>query len=402
MNNHALIEGEQAAKEGIFHLLMLGILKTVAGVLTGMTVIIADAISTFADMLGVFASYIGLKLSRKSADKNFEYGYYKIETFAAFLVSLGIMYLGYVVLRQSIETFNNPQAGLFRNFAIATTLIAIFSSSRLEKKFMEAGKKANSLSLIANGRDKKMDVVVGFGVLVSIAANYREIPYVEGVISGLIAIFILKEGIVSTKESVFYLLDYWNDPVLVKKIRRLILKEKKLVLKIKHLKLRRAGTFIFGEVFIDLNPFASVKDYREQIDTLQEEIKELNPYIKDFSIFSHIPKMENMKVAIPIRSGRSLKAKVANSIADTEAYLFVTIRKRKVRNHYVRKIKSKEKKTIELAQYLLRENVNILVNNKLKSLSYYHLRQNHQILIYPNFSDVDTAEQTIKLLLIDT
>lgn len=402
MNNHALKEGENAAKVGIIYLLVLGIIKAVAGIMTGMTVMIADAVSTFADTLGVFASYVGLKLSRKSADKNFKYGYYKIETFAAFLISVGIVYLGYIVLRQSIETFKHPQAGLYRNLAIITTLIAIYSSARLEKRFMEAGVKANSLSLIANARDKKMDVVVGFGVLVSIAANYKGIPYVEGIISGFIAIFILKEGLESTKESVFLLLDYWDDPILVKKIRRILRKEKKLVMDIKQIKLRRAGTFIFGEVFIELNPFAGVQDYRDEINLLQEKIKSLSPYIKDFSIFSHIPKLDSMKVAIPIKSGSSLKATVANNLNSTNAYLFANIKKGKIKEFYVKKISSKQKDLVEFGKYLTKEGVNILIDNKIKSLTYYNLRQNCQILIYPNFQDVRSAEKTLNLLLIDS
>lgn len=402
MNTRALKEGEKAARDGIFHLFVLGVLKAIAGYMTGMTVIIADAVSTFADTLGVFASYIGLKFSRKAADKHFEYGYYKIETFAALLISLGILFLGYVVFMQSIETFRNPQAGLFRNFAIATTLVAIFSSSRLAKRFLEAGKKSNSLSLLANARDKKLDVVVGFGVLISIAANYREIPYVEGVVSALIAIFIIKEGLASTKESVFFLLDYWNDPVLAKKIRRVLNREKKLVLRTKNLRLRRAGTYIFGEVFIELNPFAGVRDYREEIDILQEKVKELNPYIKDFSIFSHIPKMENMKIALPISSGRGLKSPIANNMTSTASYLFVTVRKHKITHHYARKITDSQKETVALGEFLSKEDVNVVIDNGLKSLTYYHLRQNHQIMIYPNFRDVKTAEKTVKLLLIDT
>ena len=267
---------------------------------------------------------------------------------------------------------------------------------------MDIGLKTNSLSLVANARDKKMDVIVSIGVLISIIANYQNIPYVEGVVSTLIALFILKEGILSTKESVFYLLDYWNDPGLVKKIKKILKEEKKLVLDVKNLRLRRAGTFVFGEVFIELNPFAGVQDYRDEIDLLQEKIKALNPYIKDFSIFSHIPQFKAMKVAVPIQSGRSLKAKVASALADTNAYLFANIKNHKIKNFYVKKIKKSQKRNTEFAKFLSAEKANIVIDNDINSLTYYSLRHNYQIMVYPNFSDVGTAEKTLKLLLIDT
>ena len=140
MSTHAIAEGEKVAKVGILHLVLLGILKLAAGLVTGMTVIIADAISTFADTLGMFASYMGLRLSRKSADKRFEFGYYKIETFAALVISIGIIYLGYAILRQSLSTFKSPEVGQFRTFAITTTIIAIFHSKRLGKKLPKENK----------------------------------------------------------------------------------------------------------------------------------------------------------------------------------------------------------------------------------------------------------------------
>jgi len=155
MQNNALLEGERVAKVSIFRLLLLGMLKLTVGLFTGLTVIIADSISTFADTLGVFASYIGLRLSRKTADEHFKYGYYKIETFAALLISLGIIYVGSLILIRSIDTFNLAPTGQHRIYAIFMTIMAIISSYFLFKSLKKAGDAANSLSLIASAQDKK-------------------------------------------------------------------------------------------------------------------------------------------------------------------------------------------------------------------------------------------------------
>ncbi|MBD3330854.1 cation diffusion facilitator family transporter [Candidatus Peregrinibacteria bacterium] len=402
MSKISLKEGQRITGKSIIYLLLLGSAKTVAGVVTGMTVILADAISTFADTLGLFASYFGLRLSRKSADKNFEYGYYKIETLAAFLVSIGIIYLGYKIFRDSIESLFVVEEGAFRSFAITTTTISIIFSYKLYKRLFSAGKKLNSLSLIANAKDKKMDVISGVAVLGSIIANYKNIPYFEGVISITISLLILKEGILSAKESVFFLLDYWNDPILNKKIKKVLLRNKDLVHKIKKLRLRRAGTYIFGEAYIEINPFAAMQDLRDELRILQEKVKEVNPFIKDFSIFTHITKAQKLKIGIPLKSGKNLKGIVASNLKETKGYLFVTIHKGKIKDKYYKKLEKKNKKTIELARYLKNEKVNILIDNKLKSLLYYNLRRTNHILIYPNFADLKTAEKTVDLLLIDT
>ena len=156
MKIDALKEGEQLAKISILKLILLGLLKLAAFLITGMTVILADAISTFADTLGLSATFFGLKISRKTENEEFEYGYYKVETFMALVISIGIIYLGYVILKDSIITIQNPSVGQFRSFAITTTIITIIISYQLYRKLISVGNKINSLSLIANAKDKKM------------------------------------------------------------------------------------------------------------------------------------------------------------------------------------------------------------------------------------------------------
>lgn len=402
MNKSALKEAEKVSKSAMGYLLLLGFIKLGAGLLTGMTVIIADAISTFADTLGLFASYFGLRLSRKSANKNFEYGYYKIETFAALFVSLGTIYAGYAILSKAIGNIGVMKEASHKPFAITATIIAIIFSIRLYKRLRNAGEKANSLSLIANARDKKMDIYAGFIVLVSIIANYRQIPYVESVVTILISVLILKVGFYSAKESLFFLLDYWDNPSLVRKIRREFRKEKDIITKVNKIRLRRAGTFIFGEAFVELNPFAGIQDLREELDLLKNKIMKLDPYIRDFPIYTHITKAKNIKIAVPIESGRSLKAKVASNLKSTHAYLFARVSNGRITDYYIKKLSKEDKRPVEFSEFLKKEKVKIIINNRLHSLIYYNLRRTHHIQIYPNLAGINTAEEAIKLLLIDT
>lgn len=402
MNTHFLREGEKAALHGIFKLVGLGIIKIIAGLLTGMTVIIADAISTFADTLGIFASYIGLRLSRKSADEHFKYGYYKIETFAALVISIGIIYLGYYIFRESIKTFMEPKQANFYTVGMIATIIAIISSYLLWKKLQAAGEKANSLSLIASAKDKKMDMIAGGAVLISIIANYQNIPYVEGIVSIIISLIILKVGITCSKESLFFLLDYWNDPILTRKINKVFNAEHDLIIKVRRLRLRRAGTFIFGEAYVDINPYAGIVDLREELNILQDKIKKLNPYIKDFAIYSNIPKTKKARIAIPIKRGRGMNATVASTLSETIGYLFVDLKDEKIARHYFRSLKKSQKNPVQLSNFIKKEKVNILIDNNLNSLIYYYLRRTHHVFIYPHFADIKNAKKTVELLLIDT
>jgi len=246
-----------------------------------------------------------------------------------------------------------------------------------------------------------MDVFAGFAVLISIIANYNSIPYVEGIVSGIISLLILKVGIFSAKESLFFLLDYWDDPIMSRKIKKILTSEKDLIINVKRLKLRRAGTFVFGQAFVEINPFAGIQDLREELNFLQQKIESINPYIKDFVIYSHIPKSDKIKIAIPITKGKDLNAKVASTLKSTTAYLFVEIRDNKVGKFYTKKLAIQQKNPVEFSNFLKDEKINVLIDNRLNSLIYYNLRRTHHVLIYPNFSDIHKAKDTLKLFLID-
>lgn len=401
MNSNILIKAESVAKKSMIHIFLLASLKLVIGFFTGISVMMADAVKTYSELLGLFASYIGLHLSRKSADQNFEYGYYKIETFAAFLVSIGLLYVGFIFFRDSITLLYSPQKGSHQPFAITAAIISIIHYYNLRKKLQKAGEEANSLSLITNARGKNINIFLQVGIIIAIISNYQKIPYVEGIITIIVSILILKEGFFSAKESLFFLLDYWGDPIMTSKIKKILKSEKGFIRSIKKIRLRRAGTFIFGEAYVEINPFIEVQDLREELKILSEKISELNPYIKDFPIYSHIPHADYMKVAIPVSSGADLSACISHNFQNTTAYIFAEIKKNKIINFYLKKIAAKDKNPLEFANFLKNEKITTLINNKIHSLAYYNLRRTHQISIYPVFLDVKNAKQALDLLLID-
>jgi len=401
MNKNALLDGERVLKFNILIILIISSVQMLAGLLTGMTVVIADAVRSFSSILDLFAAYIGIKISRKDANKNFEYGYHKIETFAALLVSLGILYIGYITMVESINAFKMQKFALGHAFVITTTVISMQYYYRLSKKLEAAAEKTNSLAIAASAKNKKINFIIGLAVLLSIVANYKQVPYVEGVISVIISLGILKEGLWSTKQSLFFLLDYWDDPVLFAKIKDVLMTEKDIVIEVKRLRLRRAGSFIFGEAFIEMNPFAGVEDLRSELDNLKEKIKNLDPYIKDFAIYSHIPKLGNFVVAFPVKKESKLNSEIAHNLSETKSYLFVKIAENKIKKSYFKKLKDEDKNVIKLATFLNKEKVNVVINNELPSLAYYNLRRTHHVLIYPDFRDVPTVNKMMELILID-
>lgn len=399
---NGILFGEKIARRGLIGLILLGTIKAIAGYVTGAVVLITDAIATGMDVVTLFGTYVGLKLSKKGAEGGFKYGYYKVETLTALLVAISILYLGVKVLVKNISRFNAVPQVEYPYYAIASVVVAIAFSLHFARRLRQAAKEANSLSLLNNAKEKESDIMIAFIVLIAIIASIYKLPHVESIIGIGMSLIILKVGIESAKDSIFYLLDYWDDPALLKKIERIIQKNAKIVTEIKKIRLRRAGTWIFGEVYVEIPSFADPRDIRAELNRLQEKIKKADRYLKDFIIYFKIPKPDKVQVAIPVREKNGIKSEIAMTPEETKFYLILDIDKKNMRNirHIAVDLRSAAKIT-EIVKMLKDQGVDIVVNNGLNSLFYYTLQHIHHIQLYPVFSNIKTAEETVKLLLID-
>jgi cation diffusion facilitator family transporter len=394
--------GSDIALKGIFHLVFLGILKGTIGYFTGIVVLTADALASFADFLSLLAAYIGLRLSQHSATKNFKYGYYKAETLAGFVAALFIIYFGIEILFQSIARITTRSESQLQYLAVISVLVSVFFSLRLAKHLGKAGKQVNSIALTNNAKDKKMDVLVQIGVLLSIGANYFQVPYFEGAIGVMISVFTLKVGFQTAKESLFYMLDYFGDQKLLKQVRDTIHSKSRIVKSIKDVRMRRAGTFIFGEGFLEINPYAQTQDIRHELKYLRREVLKLSPYLKDFLLFVDIPFRTKIKVAIPVVKNNKLKSIIATSFDKTNAFIFIEIKNKKISHYYGKPFKFKQNDISGITKYLTKENINIIINNDMHTLLYYELRRLNNIDVYPYFGNIPDVKNTVTALLIDT
>jgi cation diffusion facilitator family transporter len=401
-DTQSLKYGSRIALIGIAEIVVLAVFKAYLGYVTGLVVLIADALSSCADLLTLFASYIGLKISQRPADKNFKYGYYKAETFAALATSFIIIYFGFDIMAESIEKIAAVPQAQMQWLALISVAVTTAVTLHLAWYLQKAGKKINSIALMDTGREKKMDLLVELAVLIGVGANYYKIPYLEGAIGVVISLLTLRVGYETAKESLFFLLDYFNDPKLIAKIEKIIKSRSSIVKAIKNIRMRRAGTFLFGEAFLEINPYAQTKDLRDEINNVQQEIKKENPYIKDFLLFMLIPSPSKIKVAVPVKEDRGLDSQLAYCFDETCAYVFVEIDKKQITDSYSKPFVFNAMDINGIIQFLEGEKVNVVINNDMHSLLYYHLQRLHDIEVYPSFSNVTNVGNAVKLLLIDT
>jgi len=395
----SLVHATRAARNTFFIVIALTIIKAFGGYVTNIIPLIGDAIGSFGDIIAASGIYIGLTLSQKKASKTFTYGYHRIETFISLIIGLFVVYGGYMILNESITRFSVQAKTSLHSVGIITAVISIAMSLYIFRYQLKIAKNINSTAFLASAYDKRNDALVSLGVLFSVLADQFKIPHVEGTIGIALAILIIITGLKHAKNAIFYLLDYWNEPEITKEIKS-ILEKSKIVTAVKNIRLRKMGTYIFGEAFLRINPFTDSKDLRDEIHRLENKIEANIEHLGDLVLYIDPPKPTLVHVAIPVMTTEGLKSNIAENPKEKFHFLFVEILNGAIKNHYTTKETFSIDQISKIANFLKQNKTNILISSMIESLLFYNLRLNN-IKVYPHFLNVKDAHNTIKLLMLD-
>jgi cation diffusion facilitator family transporter len=99
--NEGIKCGQKIAKISVITLLSIGIVELLIGQISGSVVATADGIDSLSDAMISFRVFMGLVIAGRPADKKFHFGYYKVESFAALIASIGMIAVGSIILYQS-------------------------------------------------------------------------------------------------------------------------------------------------------------------------------------------------------------------------------------------------------------------------------------------------------------
>lgn len=387
------------ARNSLLIVIGLTILKAFGGYVTNIIPLVADAIGSFSDIIAGLAIFVGLKLSQKRANTNFKYGFHRVETFTSLCISIVILYAGGRIFWESVQRFMIPAETTEHTFGLIIAGISVAVSIFTFWYQKNIAHKIDSGALLASAYDKRNDAFISASVLVTVIADKFSIPFIEPAIGVLISIIILWTGVKYGKDSLLYLLDYWDNPQVTSQIESL-LRKSKIVTNVKKIRLRRAGTYIFGEAFLEINPFTDSKDLRDEIHRLDKDVERNVEHLGDLVLYIDPPKPVTVRVAIPVSEDKGLSSRLANDPTKPFQFFFAELKNARIKKFYSIPETFTAEQTAEISNFLKRHNVNILITNIIKPVLYYNLRLNN-IKIYPRFLDVDDVENTVKLLLLD-
>ncbi len=293
-------QGKKAGLIGIISNLLLACGKLLAGILAGSTSIIADALNNFSDGLSAVVTTIGFKLAQKPADADHPYGHARFEYVASLIVAIMVLFVGFELIKSSIEKIIAPQAIEFSYLVVAILGVSIIAKFLLFLYNGRAAKKINSETLKATSIDCRNDVIVTATVLVAVLVERFTAWKIDGYMGLAVALFIIFSGIKLTCETVSPILGKKNNESLKAEILEKI-KEYPIVIGYHDLMIHDYGPGIsFCSIHFEIDKNHDPLYVHELIDKFEREFlaKGTNLTVHYDPVVTDSPKLNQLKAVV--------------------------------------------------------------------------------------------------------
>jgi cation diffusion facilitator family transporter len=237
--------GERVAKLSALTLVSIGAAEFAIGFWTGSLGLTADAVDSLSDSVISVIVWIGLHYSRRRPDARFHFGYHKVESLSALVVSIGMVGVAGYIMLHSYFTFLSPRAINYPEVALVTLLCAGTVSLYRAFRMRAVAKKYGLLSLRTDANNSIKDGTASFVVLANVAGASLGFLQLDAVGGMIVSAFIIGIAYVAIKESSLVLLDACESPEMTSVLAG-ALKTLEGVQNVKSIKLRPSGPYLTG------------------------------------------------------------------------------------------------------------------------------------------------------------
>lgn len=163
-----IARGIRSAQAGLLTNAGLAIAKLIAGVLGHSYALVADAIESTADIFSSMIVWGGLRISGRSADEDYPFGYGKAEPLAAAIVSLMLLGAAILIGVQSVQEILTPHHAPAK-FTLVVLVGVIAIKELLFRKVFTVGMEVGSTAVRADAWHHRSDAITSAAAFVGIS-----------------------------------------------------------------------------------------------------------------------------------------------------------------------------------------------------------------------------------------
>jgi cation diffusion facilitator family transporter len=261
---------------------LLAISKIAIGVLAHSVALFNDGINNAGDVVSSVIATVGIAAGSKASDEEHQYGHERLECVAAILLSGIIMVVGIALFADGITTIIRGTYRLRALPGLSAVFLAVFSI--ITKQIMVlytrwAGKKSDSVALLASAWDSQSDVFATTGGLIGIIFARLGYPIADSIAAIIIALFIFRVGLEVFKDGTDKMVDRACSAEMVEEIRTVIVAQEG----VKGLDVLRSRTFgnrCYVDVEISAEGSQSLTEAHAIAERVHDIIEQTFPSVK--------------------------------------------------------------------------------------------------------------------------
>lgn len=263
---------------------MLSGFKIFAGITGNSGAMISDAIHSFSDVFTTFIALIGVKISKKAADKKHPYGHERLECVASLFLGIILMVTGFGVGKIGVEniissnykTLATPSA-----IALVAAIVSIVGKEAMYWYTRYYAKLINSDAFLADTWHHRSDAFSSIGSLIGIAGAMLGFPILDSVASVIICLFIIKVSYDIIKDSIIKMLDTSCGDEYEKKIVNYVSVQEDVVC-VDMIRTRMFGNKVYIDLEIAIDGNKTLRQSHEIAERIHNELE------NEFSDIKHI------------------------------------------------------------------------------------------------------------------
>lgn len=276
----------KVSKISIVTNLILSVFKLIAGVAAASGAMVSDAVHSASDVFSTVIVIIGVKISRKEADKEHPYGHERMECVAAillavllFLTGMGIGYSGAV----KIAARNYKQLSVPGAVALFAAVISIIVKEGMFWYTKYNAKKVNCGALMADAWHHRSDALSSVGSFIGILGARLGVPVMDPAAGVVICIFIMKAAYDIFKDAVDKMVDKSCDDSMIAQLKNAVSGERG-VIRVDDLITREFGNRVYVDVEIAADGKKTLRETHAIAEAVHNRIEREFPNVKHIMV----------------------------------------------------------------------------------------------------------------------
>lgn len=273
--------GARAARLGLLVNAALAVVKLLAGVVGNSYALIADAVESALDVFSSLIVWGGLRLSARSADERFPFGYGKAEPLAAAVVALMLMGAAVGIAIEAVQEILTPHT-VPAPFTLVVLAVVVLVKELMFRRVARVGEEVESTAVESDAWHHRSDALtsaaaaIGIGVALLGGPDWAEADDWAALVASAV---ILWNGLRLLRPALADLMDRAAEPAVVERIAGAAAAVPE-VAAVETLKVRKSGLGLFVDIHVEADPAMSLHDAHVVSGKVKSSIRSTVPAVQ--------------------------------------------------------------------------------------------------------------------------